>query len=463
VKLQYLIAIAVVLCTSVAYLVLFLLGRRWRRTFEESGISYWTAPKEQRVKELTDGFWQPRRVMTLYGLAYFTNGYSRTCFSLWAPLFLLQIRGLSVVDAALFTGLIYMAWSWKMFIGLASDALPIKWRGTSYRRLPWFLVTGVLYLVATAVFILYSPDELPIWTVLLPAVTAVITAGAIYDATADAYVVDVVPPSWHARVLGTVNTIGRSTGGILACVLPPLLIRLGGYQLVFLSAGISGITAFACLLQREPQLTHERVFNRQAIAFTFTEKAVLIASIFHLSQAFTLRRLTNPLGGLFSFIVQDIVGASPDLVGKIGVVILLGGIPGSLIGGWAADKWGHKKIFIVSSVIIALSGLLWVPVQRGMVAQFVVVAIISSILSNIVMSSMLALAADMTPLALSATVFQMYMSLLWISNVPVSITTGLLLDINLSTTIIVTSALSLAPLLFVKFMKTYEASKGSDV
>jgi MFS family permease len=463
VKLQYIIALAVVLSTSAAYFVFFLLGRRWRRVYEEKGVSYWTAPKEQRVKEFTDDFWQPRLVTVLYGLAYFTNGYSRTCFTLWAPIFLLQIRKLSVVDAALFTGLIYMAWSWKMFIGLASDALPIKWRGTNCRRLPWFLISGVLYLMATMVFILFSPDKLPIWTALLPAITAVITAGAIYDATAGAYVVDVVPPSWHARVLGAVNTIGRSSGGVLACILPPLLLRLGGYQLVFLSAGISGMTAFACLLLREPQLILERVFNRQAIAFTFTEKAVLIASIFHLSQAFSLRRMSNPLGGLFSFIVQDVVGASPDLVGKIGVVILLGGVPGSLIGGWAADKWGHKRIFTISSVIIALSGLLWVPIQRGMVNQFVVVAIISSILNNIVMSSMLALAADMTPLALSATVFQMYMSLLWVSNVPVSITTGLMLDINLATTMIVTSVLSLAPLIVVKFVKTYEASKGTDV
>lgn len=449
--------------TVVAYLTLLLLGKRWRKSFEAKGFRYWTASKEERVKELTDKIWQPKLVTTLYGLTYFTNGYSRTVFSMWAPFFLLQIRGLDVVSAALFTSLIYSAWSWKMFLGLLTDALPMRWRGKSYRRLQWFLITGILYLGATSAFIFMDPYEMPIWSTLLLVISAIITAGALYDSIADAYVVDVVPPDWHARVLGSVNIVGRSLGGALACILPPLLIPMGGYRLVFLTAGLSGITAFPCLLLKEPQMAHERTFNREAIAFTFTEKAVIFASVFQLSQAFSLRKLANPLGGLFSFVLQKSVGATSELIGRIGLVVLLGGMPGSIVGGWMADKWGHKRTYAVSLILASISGILWTAFGINDVVLFVIFAIITSFLSNSESGAMLALMGDMTPLALSSTVFQMYMSFLWMTNVPVSVTTGHLLSINLPTLLMVTSLLSFAPLAFIKFVKPYETAKAMKV
>ena len=143
-KLQYVLGIAVFACTVIAYAVFLSLGKRWRRVFEAEGKSYWTAPKEERVSDLVNAVWRPRLVATLYALAYFINGYTRVAFSIWIPFFLFQERGLGTVDVALFVGLIYVSWSWKMFIGILMDALPIRFRGRLYRRLPWFLVAGVL-------------------------------------------------------------------------------------------------------------------------------------------------------------------------------------------------------------------------------------------------------------------------------------------------------------------------------
>jgi len=110
-------------------------------------VTYWTAPKEKRVSDLINTVWQPRLVAGLYGLAYLVNGYTRVVFSVWIPFFLFQERGLATVDVALFVGLIYVSWSWKMFIGILIDAFPIRFRGGLYRRLPWFLAAGLLYLV----------------------------------------------------------------------------------------------------------------------------------------------------------------------------------------------------------------------------------------------------------------------------------------------------------------------------
>jgi len=115
-KFEHRLGIAVFVCTLSAYAVLLILGRRWRRRFEAEGVTYWRAAKQKRIAELMRGVWEPGKVSVLYGLAYFTNGYIRTSFSLWVPVFLLNVVGVSTFEAALFVGLMYASWSWKMTV-----------------------------------------------------------------------------------------------------------------------------------------------------------------------------------------------------------------------------------------------------------------------------------------------------------------------------------------------------------
>ena len=253
-------------CTVFAYGILLVLARQWRKGFKAESVSYWTAPKEERVADLTRSIWKPRLIGGLYALAYFTNGYNRVAFSVWIPLFLFQVRRLGTMEVTLFTSLIYVTWGWKMFVGLVVDAFPIPFRGRFYRRLPWFLVTGVLYVMGSIIFLVYDSTNMPVWTVFLPTVLLVTTAGALFDISADSYVVDATPPEWHGRTLGTASRIGRALGGGVASVLPPLLITIGGYRLVFLSASLTGVLAFIFLVLQEPVLEGERIFNRKAIA-----------------------------------------------------------------------------------------------------------------------------------------------------------------------------------------------------
>jgi len=118
------------------------------------------------------------------------------------------------------------------------------------------------------------------------------------------------------------------------------LINLGGYQSVFISGGLAGLLAFPFLILKEPELERERGFSREAIAFTFTEKAVLIAAFLMMGSAIGTRKISNPTGGMFSLVMKEIIGGfTPEKAGFISVVVLLSGIPASVVGGWAADKW----------------------------------------------------------------------------------------------------------------------------
>jgi hypothetical protein len=93
---EQLLGILMFTCTAVTYLIFLILGRKWRKKFELRGIRYWKAPKEQRVKELMTDVWRPKLIAVFYGLAYFTNGYMKVIYSMWAPLFLLNVKGVDV-------------------------------------------------------------------------------------------------------------------------------------------------------------------------------------------------------------------------------------------------------------------------------------------------------------------------------------------------------------------------------
>ncbi|UCH37637.1 MAG: MFS transporter [Candidatus Bathyarchaeota archaeon] len=461
---EQVLVILIFTSTTVTYLLFLVLGRKWRKDFEQKGIRYWTAPKEQRIKELMNDVWRPKLITVFYGLAYFTNGYMKIAYSMWAPLFLLQVRGIDVLQVALFLGLVYTPWQWKMFLGLASDGLPLKFRGKTYRRHHWFLLAGLLSVLSSVGFLFINPHEIPIWTGFFPMVFLIVTAGAIFDMVADAYALDVTPPEFHARVLGGVNTVGMALGGATAALLPPVLLQIGGYQLVFFTSGLTGLFAFLFLFLKEPPLVYERALSKQAIAFTFTEKTVLIASLLMLSQSMGTARLGNPTGGMFTLIMNEIVGNfTPEQAGTVALVVLLAGIPSSLIGGWAADRFGHKRVYFITGVAFAVAGFLWISLRPGMVMWFIFLAMLTNFLQRLNAGGRMALMGDSTPLALSGTVFQMYMSFSWIGNVPASIIIGLLLPVNVPLLMGTLAIFTFIPLLLARFLTPYEVGKATSI
>ena len=460
---NYLMGIAVFTFTVSAYGVLFYLGRKWRKEFEEKGVSYWSAPKKTRILELMDGVWEPRKITLLYGISYFANGFVRTTFSLWVPIFLLDKAGIGTTEASLFVGLMYVSWSWKMFFGLVADIFPFKWGNRFYKRKPWFVVTGVLYLLGILVMILSDIENAPVWTVLFPAVVSIITAGAFYDMAADSFAIDVTPPQYHARVIGAASTTGQSIGSALATILPLWLLDIGGYKLVFILAGTTGLTSFLFLTAREPDVVKERSLSKEAIAFTYTEMTVMVAVLIMFSRSFTVMKITAPLGGMFAFTIREVVGADISLVSTLGLVATLAGLPGSWVGGIVSDRFGHKRAFTISSVAFTIAGFLWATIAPGAVTWFIIVAMISAFFERFWTSTIYAIMADSTPLAMSSTVYQMYMSWIWIGNIPASVMVGYLLSFNLRITALVTSALMIVPLLLGLLIKPFEAGKASEI
>ncbi len=130
---------------------------------------------------------------------------------------------------------------------------------------------------------------------------------------------------------------------------------------------------------------------------------------------------------------------------------------------WTADKWGHKRVWYKTGFASAVTGFLWVTLQTGMVVWFIFLASFSNFLERLSTGGRMALMGDATPLALSSTVYQMYMSFTWIGNVPCSVIVGLLLPINLALLMVLLSIFSLIPVIIAKWLKPFETAKASKV
>jgi MFS family permease len=165
---------------------------------------------------------------------------------------------------------------------------------------------------------------------------------------------------------------------------------------------------------------------------------------------------------MFAFIVREIVGVSPEVVGRISLITLLSGVPASFIGGWASDRWGHKRVLVVSSLLLGASGLLWLNLREGMVIWFIFSAAIIGFFYTINLASLLALMGDITPLALSSTVYQMYMSFIWIGNIPVSVVVGYLLTINLPLCLGLMIFFTFSMAVVGRWIKPFEVAKATS-
>lgn len=118
---------------------------------------------------------------------------------------------------------------------------------------------------------------------------------------------------------------------------------------------------------------------------------------------------------------------------------------------------------MVATAAFAGAGFLWTFIRPGAVLWFVVVAMLSSFLERFWTGTVFALMADATPLALSSTVYQMYMSFSWIGNIPSSVLIGYLLGLGLPFTAFVMSCLTVVVLVLGLFIRPYGAGKASRI
>lgn len=354
----------------------------------------------------------PKLTIGGYFAGYLSEGLVRSIVLLLAFYIPTNFHNVDTVTTAVIMALAYLPWHFKFLIGLGMDLSPTY--KENWRRRP-FIGLAILLEIVGFLLLISLRGLQNVWLAVLPALSIVMLGDAILDAGMDALLLDVAPPDWHGLGLGTgwgARAIGYSVSTILT-----LWAQLQwGWNTALSLFLIYSIIPLPVLLIQEPPETKERKINKESIALTFTDKAVLTwaGMAFLGCIIYTLDPARGFLGQLTKDILQ--LGTDPSLRDQIRVAwysIVPFGVSTALASvgmGKVVDKIGHKKGYYISLVGASLSVLPWFGVYLFPSIFFLVLAsIILGFFSGFCFVAWETVLADTVPPNFPAFLWQYYM------------------------------------------------------
>jgi PAT family beta-lactamase induction signal transducer AmpG len=406
---------------------------------------------EMSIAESRETAWKPSLYYTIYGLFYFAQGLAMTAGPLWIPVYLREVFHLSPAVVTSTWALAMLPWYVKIIYGILSDAVPI---GRFGRRRPYIAIGALLSLVGWALL-----PVLP-WGGLWVAAMLIMMLGVgVSDSVIDGLALDVVPGDRRGTMLG-IGWGARGVGAVVAGLVGGLIVGQVGYGSVFVMAGfVSAILTLGCLIIKEPPVAAERRITRAALADTFKSKALYLGLVF-------LPLTVVPLGMIMILLgsyAREMLKLSVEMTGAFAACFYLGNIIGAPLAGGLGDRLGHKRVFYfympvwgVFIMLMALSQVAPLPLAFLLVG-------LTGLGFGLQTGGTLAIAGDLTPRALAATMFALYMSFMNIGTGFGSAASGFVVQTYGYGVNFVLAALStLLPLIVLYFLPLPVAETQSD-
>ncbi len=207
------------------------------------------------------------------------------------------------------------------------------------------------------------------------------------------------------------GSIGFSTGPLLGGLIADIL----GWRWAFIILGLPAICAVPMIIKKFPFVektvdiaSPRRTAKEQSGTGTKTTGVIQvlkpIAVIFFLSVTMHL-----VAGAAMSFIPLYLVGKHGVAAAYAAIlvgILRLGGISGSLFGGWLSDQWGRKQAIFLS--LVATGPVLYVLTILPFNAGFILVLIIFGMCRYMTQATVQPYLMDNVPAYLRATAFGIY-------------------------------------------------------
>ena len=175
---------------------------------------------------------------------------------------------------------------------------------------------------------------------------------------------DMVPLSYRGRYFASRNIAMGVAGMITAFLIGHLINRAGtpiGYQMAIGIAFAFGVAStFSWGRIQEPAtVTFQRTLNgRSSVPLLQQLRAnadfvafCCVAAVLHISIGFS--------GPFFSVYIVENLGASASMVGTLVVVSTLAALPGQRLFGILTDRWGPRRVQLITSIGIPLVPVAW--------------------------------------------------------------------------------------------------------
>jgi len=264
---------------------------------------------------------------------------------------------------------------WMSALGSLSAALMLlpgaALAGRLGRRKQVVLVSGGGVARAALLLLALAPLAAQGRAVVYLAIALVVVREAFANLGLPAWVsltADIVPLSWRGRYFGSRNFAMGLAGMATTLVVGQLITQAGsplGYQLTFGLAFAAGIiSTFSFSRLREPSTPITRPASEDAPRLSLLQHfrahpEFLIFCAITALWSFSL----NVAGPFFNiYVVEGLQGDAGD-VGILSVVSAISGLPGQRVFGTLTDRWGPRRVQLLTSLLIPVLPVAWVFVR----------------------------------------------------------------------------------------------------
>lgn len=337
-----------------------------------------------------------RFLFLLFGMLYFVQGVITSYqLNFFKPH--MSEEGIDADRLAIVATLALLPFIIKIIFGLISDRVNLFGRG---HRVP-FMILGVL-LCSLAFFVAYFIDPSLNFTVLAAMVLSATFAMALFDTTADAFAIEVIPAEDYSRVQ-SVMTGGRATGLIILSFVFGLLAARYGYSVIFLViSGLLLLPLVMLLRIKEPTIqTKRQGFNWRAFKVMLRPGNIFFG-VFLIFSWFCFQGID----GLVTFYMSKDLGAPSTILGTYGTIKGIGMVLGAVIMSLIAKKWGLKTAAFLTIILVSVGGFSLSLMSS--VNSILLLAIVLGIVAGLQWTVYASLAMGITDLRIAGSMFALF-------------------------------------------------------
>jgi len=237
----------------------------------------------------------------------------------------------------------------KIIYGIVSDRFNLFGKG---HRVPYMII-GVAG-CSVAFFIAYFIDPSANFAVLAGMVLLATFMMALFDTTADAYAIEVIPPEDYSRVQSFM-TGGRASGLIILSFVFGLLAARFGFSVIFLV--ISVVMLFPLFLlfriKESDQPSAHQSFDWRAFKVILNANYLLFGLFLILAWFFF-----QGIDGLVTFYMSSDLAANETTLGTYGTIKGIGMVLGAVGMSLIATRINLKAAAMTTLILVSVGGLI---------------------------------------------------------------------------------------------------------
>ena len=250
----------------------------------------------------------------------------------------------------------------------------------------------------------------PSYYQMLPVLVAMGIFAGFYHPSAVSTLTSHFEPKSRGRIIA-MHMLGGSLGFGLGPVLGAVLASKLSWHLAFILLGIPAVVAAILVLTRlklPPPIEHqEEAASSQAAGY----KPTTVWGVFRTAAVIVglsvpMQLITGPILSFTPLFLVDVHHLSAAAASTWLTIIRIGGMAGSIFGGWLTDKWGRRRAIFLALILFGPVVLLISKLPSGvfLAAAFVLFGWLMSMRETTMQTYMM----DSAPPQLRATVFGIY-------------------------------------------------------